>query len=358
MKLTIHLSAVALIVIAVLTGCDENSPYSGSSSGSGSGSGSSGGAYGDIATVSAVPKSYTAVLKGVSGGSRIPDEVGFEYCYNTDFNNQETGRVACDGLLGDYELEATGLTDLMTVYYRAYKVVDDEVYYGKIESFETPQGTYTLYGKTYKFIKVEGGPYGSFSMMQTELPYDAVMEIDGREIGALDLNGDRSVTKGEVREFTSRTNMCLRAPSYEEWRIAATGGFKGNGYTYSGSDNLNSVGWYADNSEGSRRRPAQKGANELGFYDMSGNYAEFIGKFTPEQLDLTVDYAKTFVSSTRNMSAIIFNTTFGGTMACGGTWNSPASACTVDSKIVGSFTGTNKFDCSIYTFRFVYSRPD
>ncbi|MDE6367309.1 MAG: hypothetical protein K2L33_06960, partial [Muribaculaceae bacterium] len=231
MKLTIHLSAVAFMVIAVLSGCDENSPYSGSSSGSGSGS--SGGAYGDIATVSAVPKAYTAVLKGVSGGSRIPDEVGFEYCYNTDFNNQETGRVACDGLLGDYELEATGLTDLMTVYYRAYKVVDDEVYYGKIESFETPQGTYTLYGKTYKFIKVEGGPYGSFSMMQTELPYDAVMEIDGREIGALDLNGDRSVTKGEVREFISRTNMCLRAPSYEEWRIAATGGFKGNGYTYS-----------------------------------------------------------------------------------------------------------------------------
>lgn len=74
-----------------------------------------------------------------------------------------------------------------------------------------------------------------------------------------------------------------RLPQEAEWEFAARGGNATNGFTFSGGDDLNAVGWYGDNSGGSacdfsRGRGTwpvgQKEANELGLYDMSGNVSE------------------------------------------------------------------------------------
>jgi sulfatase modifying factor 1 len=71
-----------------------------------------------------------------------------------------------------------------------------------------------------------------------------------------------------------------RLPLEGEWEFAARGGNLTNGYTYSGSNDLSSVGWYRDNSAGVACDFAnglgtwpvgQKVANELRLYDMSGN---------------------------------------------------------------------------------------
>ena len=63
-----------------------------------------------------------------------------------------------------------------------------------------------------------------------------------------------------------------RLPTLEEWQYAAKGGQE---FKYSGSDNLDEVGWYYKNSEEKTHPVAQKKPNGYGLYDMSGNVLEW-----------------------------------------------------------------------------------
>ena len=64
----------------------------------------------------------------------------------------------------------------------------------------------------------------------------------------------------------------FRLPSTLEWWYASKGGQE---YKYSGSNNLDEVGWYKENSGGRIHPVAQKKPNGYGLYDMSGNVAEW-----------------------------------------------------------------------------------
>lgn len=63
-----------------------------------------------------------------------------------------------------------------------------------------------------------------------------------------------------------------RLPTIEEWQYAAKGGQE---FKYSGSDNIDEVAWYDDNSENKTHPVAQKAPNGYGLYDMSGNVQEW-----------------------------------------------------------------------------------
>ena len=119
-----------------------------------------------------------------------------------------------------------------------------------------------------------------------------------------------------IRKLNTMTGKQFRLPTEAEWEFASRGGIKSQGYKYSGSNNLNSVAWYDDNSGNTTHDVGQKSPNELGIYDMSGNVWEWCSDWygnysSSSQTNPTGDYSGPF------------------RVYRGGSWNDDARLCRV-----------------------------
>lgn len=165
--------------------------------------------------------------------------------------------------------------------------------------------TYTINGVSFDMVKVEGGTFfmGTDNMLfskdekpkhqvtvstyyigQTEVTealWKAVM-LTNPSVWAykgIDQLPVDNVSWDDCQEFIKRLNLLtgqnFRMPTEAEWEFAAIGGNKSHGYVYSGSNDINEVAWYDENSNHEPQPVATKAPNELGIYDMTGNADEW-----------------------------------------------------------------------------------
>ena len=78
-----------------------------------------------------------------------------------------------------------------------------------------------------------------------------------------------------VEKLSELTGHHFRLPTEAEWEYAARGGQRSRGYRYSGSYNLDEIGWHVGNAHHYKREVGTKKPNELGLYDMTGNVSEW-----------------------------------------------------------------------------------
>jgi sulfatase modifying factor 1 len=106
---------------------------------------------------------------------------------------------------------------------------------------------------------------------------NAMSDKEGRE-PVYEVYGDvwRTMMPRNVEDVKMRDGANgYRLPFESEWDWAARGGMSSKGYTYSGSNVVEEVAWYKENSGGYTKAVGLLGSNELGIHDMSGNVWEW-----------------------------------------------------------------------------------
>jgi formylglycine-generating enzyme required for sulfatase activity len=125
---------------------------------------------------------------------------------------------------------------------------------------------------------------------------------------------DWKMTQDFIRKLNQKTGKTYRLPNEAEWEIAALGGNKSKGYTYSGGNSLSNVAWFFDNSSSKTHPVAQLQPNELGIYDMSGNVWEWCS-------DWYGNYSGNAQTNPKGPSLGLYR------VYRGGYWNADAQSC-------------------------------
>jgi formylglycine-generating enzyme required for sulfatase activity len=129
------------------------------------------------------------------------------------------------------------------------------------------------------------------------------------------------VSWDEVTEFcrllSNKTGKIYTLPTEAQWEYAARGGKKADGTKYAGSNMIDAVAWYTDNSGSSTHPCGTKRANALGIYDMSGNVWEWCKDW----------YSSSYISyDTNNPTGASSGS---HRVNRGGSWGSSATICRV-----------------------------
>lgn len=187
---------------------------------------------------------------------------------------------------------------------------------------------FTLNGVRFKMIKVEGGTFKMGSPINdpddysgdekpqhdvtlkefyigetvvTQALWKSVMKVNPSSFTGEDELPVEFVLYDEITGFLAQLNdklkdqlhgMKFALPTEEQWEFAARGGVKSKGYKYSGSNDIDQVAWYDNNSNSCTHPVRKKAPNELGIYDMSGNVWEWCDSYWRENYNANPDSSR------------------------------------------------------------------
>ena len=181
-------------------------------------------------------------------------------------------------------------TNIVTFIINGVELCMVKVDGGVFEMGATPEQEYIYSSEKENESPVHQVTLSDFYMGETEVTqalWEAVMGSNpSKNIGShLPV---QYVSWDDCQEFITKLNALtgkqFRLPTEAEWEYAARGGSQSQGYKYAGSNNIDDVAWYSENSyfindETYRLRELHfvgtKAPNELGLYDMSGNVCEY-----------------------------------------------------------------------------------
>ena len=167
-----------------------------------------------------------------------------------------------------------------------------------------------------------------------------VEQVSWDDINDVFLPKLNKMTEG-VRPNGTRYRLLTEA----EWEYAAKGGqyWEEFRFRYSGSDKLNEVGWYGENSHEETKPVGLKMPNLLGLYDMSGNVWEWCEDHWHENYDGAPTDGSAWVDQEKGQYRV----------SRGGSWIYGAQGCRPTGRIY--YTPTYRYNS--IGFRVVLSFP-
>lgn len=122
------------------------------------------------------------------------------------------------------------------------------------------------------------GPVGT----RARALWEARHQVFGEDAASCNGKGEypvENITHDQAVEFVCRlskmTNIPFDLPTEEEWEYAARGGQSSKHFRFAGSNNIDDVAWYRENSDSRTHPVGEKAPNELEIYDMCGNVWEW-----------------------------------------------------------------------------------
>ena len=238
---------------------------------------------------------------------------------------------------------ATGATAVLTVIVTESTLHEEE---------------FTVNGVTFKMITIDGGTYtmgateeqgseyygnerpthqvrlSSYKIGQTEVTQKLWQAVMGSNPSNCTGDLQRPVEKvswNDCQTFITRLNQLtgksFRMPTEAEWEFASRGGNLSQGYKFAGSNTLDDVAWFYDNSDNTTHPVGTKTPNELGLYDMSGNVFEWCQ-------DWFGDYSGVAQTNPTGPTTGTYR------VVRGGAWNYSAKYCRLSYRSYHSMTST------------------